>query len=223
MMKTIYCFIFCWFALLLTACNTVKSDNKVGDSTLTAQNEVKIDTSKSFKIGNYWATPKEFFDFNTLESYTGDTLKLVTCDKSTCYPFGKIENKQQFKTSLLSNFSVVSKVDTMDTGAEEFQTLKFKSSKLLYYFDNDPEASTHSYILKGEIYDPEVRFDKNIRIGMNQVAFYNTFFDYFPKQLSYKVVMLIFCVDDIKHIYSFKNNRLQSVAFVNNTYWKVDY
>jgi hypothetical protein len=186
---------------------------------------VPIDTTNSFKIGSYWATPKKSFDFNSLGKYSGDTIEFVTCADYVYSPFGKIEDKKDFKSSLLKNFNVVSRTDSMDVGPEEFQILKLKSSKLIFFFDKDPEASAHSNILKGEIYNSEVKFAKGIKVEMTLERFYKTFFKYFPDELKtrYKVIVLLSCVEDIKHIYTFKDGVLESVVFQTDTYWKVNY
>jgi hypothetical protein len=204
--------------LLFSACNQPASRQNNKKS-------IHIDTSKSFRIDTYWATPKKSFDFNSLEKSSDDTLALVTCAEYVYSPFGVINNKHALKNSLLKNLAIVSRTDTMDVGPEEFQILKLKSSKLIFFFDNDTEASKHSSISKGEINDSEVKFDKGIRVGMKIGKFYETFFDYFPEELKtkYQVIVLISCVDDIKHIYTFKNGILNSVIFQNDTYWKVNY
>ncbi|UEG53441.1 hypothetical protein LLH06_00420 [Mucilaginibacter daejeonensis] len=125
--------------------------------------------------------------------------------------------------SLLSNFLLTSRTEVMDSEPIQFYMLHLKSSKLIIWFDSDPEASKHSYILKGEVYDHEVTFDKGIRIGMSQSAFYKKFFDYFPVQVHYSVVVLVSCIDDIKQVYTFKDDKLYSVVFTTDSYWKVDY
>lgn len=50
---------------------------------------------------------------------------------------------------------------------------------------------------------------------MSMDDFYKTFFDFFPAELQkrYKSIIVEFCVDDVRHIYYFKNKKLYSVKF----------
>jgi len=183
------------------------------------------DTSKSFKVDNYWVTPYKSFEFNSLLSFSNDTLDIVTCAEYVYSPFGLIANKSDINKSLLKNFKVINRVDKMDIGKVEFQLLTLNSSRLILYFDNDPNASKHSYIIKGEIKDPEVNFADSIKVGISIDNFYKAFFDNYPKELltRFKVIVFESCVQDIKHVYTFENNKLTSVVFVTDTYWNVKY
>ena len=216
-MKLFYFTVGLLLSILLLTCNHHK--------TSLSKSQPKIDTSKSFKINDAWVTPKLWLKYDTLGKSTSDTLDLVICGKYVYSPFGEIKNKLGFKSSLLNNFNVTNKTETMDSGPYEFQILKYKSSKLIYFFDNDPEASVHSNILKGEIYDEDVHFSKGIHVGMSTKDFYNTLFSYCPDDLlnRLRVVVLESCVQDIKQVYTFKSGVLESVKFVNDTYWIVNY
>lgn len=203
--------------LILTACSN-RTDNNP-----TAANSV--DTTKSFKVDNYWVTPKPAFDFNSLGKSSGDTLVLITCAEYVYSPFGDLKDKSDLNSSLLKNFSITDRVDSMDIGPIEFQILKHNSSRLIFFFDHDPEATKHSFIFKGEIKDSDVNFLDNIKIGMNRDDFYKTFFDNFPTatQDKFKVVVFESCIQDIKHFYNFDNNKLSSVKFITDSYWTVNY
>ena len=113
----------------------------------------------------------------------------------------------------------------MDVGKFEFNILKLKASKLIFFFDNDPEASKHSDLFKGEIYDNEVKFVNGVNIGMSKEEFCNIFFDKFSKDLrsKYNIFVLESCVEDIKHYYTFVDNKLKSITFGSRSYWKVEY
>lgn len=189
------------------------------DHSLTQETATYIpsDTSTSFKINNYWVTPKISFDFNSLGISSGDTLNLVTCSEYVYAPFGLLTDKGQFKNSLLKDFT--SNDTLLGLQGEwqiEAQTLKLNSNKLLLFFDNDSESSKHSYILDGEIVDDKVQFSDKIKVGMSIEDFYKTFFDYFPTVLhrKYKIVELESCVTDVIHIYAFNNGQLSSVKFI---------
>ncbi|WP_207425725.1 hypothetical protein [Pedobacter sp. SYSU D00535] len=90
-------------------------------------------------------------------------------------------------------------------------------NKLNIFLDNDPEASTHGYLRGGQIVDTKVAFAKDIRIGMSAQDFYQSFFDYFPKELSskYKVVWFESCALDVSHLYIFNKGLLSSVKFIS--------
>jgi hypothetical protein len=184
-----------------------------------------IDTLKSIKIDKQWVTPKKTLELNSELNSSGDTLCIVTCTEYVFSPFGLLKDKSDIKTSLLNNFTMTDRIDTMDIGPFEFQILKHNSSRLILFFDNDPEASKHSYIFKGEINDSDVNFLDNVKIGMSKTEFYNTFFYNFPAELQnkYKTVVFISGIEDIKHFYSFNQSKLISVNFITNSYWKVNY
>lgn len=204
---------------LLTACDNSKRPTKLENS------PQQIDTTKAIKIDNYWVTPKPSFEFNSLQNSSGDTLSIVTCSEYVYSPFGIIKDKSEFKSSLLKNFSVTNRTDSMDAGKYEFNILKLNRNKLIFFFDNDPEASKHSDLFKGEIYDSEVQLINGVKIGMSKEEFYNVFFDNFSNDLmkKYKCFVLESCVQDIKHKYSFKDNKLQSINFITDSYWTVNY
>lgn len=183
------------------------------------------DTTGTFAIGGFRAALKKSFDFNTLEKAGQDTLNIVICGEYAYSPFGIIKDKSAFSSSLLKNFTVTSRTDSMDIGPTEFQILKHGSSKLIFFFDKDPEGLKHSDILKGEIYDSDVTFLNGVKIGMSPDDFYKTFFERFPAELKdkYHVILITSCVDDIVHTYTFKDSKLNSVILKTDTYWKVDY
>lgn len=203
----------------LTSCDNSKHRAKSENSAL------QIDTTKAIKIANFWVIPKSSFEINSLNNSSGDTLSIITCSEYVYSPFGSIKNKSEFKSSLLKNFSVRNRIDSMDVGKFEFNILKIKTSKLIFFFDNDPEASKHSDIFKGEIYDSEVQFENGVKIGMSKEEFYKVFFDSFSNDFleKYKYFVLESCVQDIKHTYSVKNNKLQSINFITDSYWIVNY
>lgn len=187
---------------------------------------VPTDTTKSFRIGDFWLTPKPSFDFNSLGKAKGDTLDLVTCSDYVYFPFGKINNKNELKGSLLKDFNTIDRTDSLDDGIFEFQILQINSSKLILFFDNDPESTISSYIIKGEINEKNIRFVNNVTIGMSQNDFINEFFDLFPNGLidMYNVIVLESCVSGLKHIYTFKDHRLNSIRFeCVECSWNLDY
>lgn len=195
--------------------------------TTTAQNGsayLPTDTSTSFKIGNYWVTPKTSFDFNSLGNSSGDTLHLVTCSNYVYFPFGKLTDKSSIATSLLKDFTITSfKRDTFTNTDmippffewSESVDIRLADNKLNLFLDNDPEATMHGYIQGGQIVDGKVVFSNNIKVGMRMKDFYAKFFDYFPIELveKYKVVKLESCVMDVTHIYTFINGQLSAVNF----------
>ncbi len=185
-----------------------------------------VDTTKSFKIDNYWLTPKETFDFSSTGTSSNDTLHLITCCNYVYFPFGKLTDKSSISTSLLSDFKITSsKRDTFTNTIitppffQWYETinLELADNKLILFLDNDPEASTHGNIRGGQIVDSKVSFSDNIKVGMSIEDFYKKFFDYFPTELNkkYNVVVIESCVMDITHIYTFKNGLLCSVKFIS--------
>jgi hypothetical protein len=195
------------------------------NTTTTVDFDHPIDTTKAIKIENYWATPKQSFDFATMQDSRGDTLTFVTCAEYVYSPFGQVTNKSDIKTGLLKNFSVKERVDSMDVGSIELQILKHNSSRLIFFFDNDREASKHSFIFQGDINDNDVTLLDGIKIGMSKEKFVATFFDTFPDDLiaKYNIIAFESCTDDIRHIYTFKDDKLKSINFKTHRYWTVNY
>jgi len=205
-------------SLSVTACSTRTHNKPTTDN--------YIDTTNSFKVDNYWLTPKKSFDLNSLRKSSDDTLHLVTCCNYVYFPFGKLTDKSSITTSLLKNFTITSfKRDTFTNTNitptffewSESVDLGLADNKLKIFLDNDPEASKHSYIRGGQINDSKVTFSDNIKIGMSMEDFYKKFFDYFPTELNktYNVVEFESCVADITHIYTFEKGQLNSVKFIS--------
>ncbi|SDE20438.1 hypothetical protein SAMN05216464_104334 [Mucilaginibacter pineti] len=228
-MKYRYFLILFTFFTILGACNQPISQTSKASAkkviNAAPEKKIPIDTSKAFKFNDNWVVPKSSLDFNSLGDSQGDTLKLAVCGDFVYSPFGTIKDSSAFSSSLLKNFSIVTRTEKMDNGTFNFQILNHGSSKLIFFFDTDPEASRHSDIFKGEIYDEDVQFVNGIRIGMSFPNFYKTLFDSFPDDLTnnYTVVQIISCVDDIIQTYDFDAGKLKSVKFITDSYWKVDY
>ena len=86
------------FIALLTSCRNSNHPN------MTENILTQIDTSKSIKIGNFWATPKPKFEISSLYKSSGDTLSLITCEEYVYSPFGQINNTLSDSTTMkLSN------------------------------------------------------------------------------------------------------------------------
>ena len=219
-----YEFLMVTFILLsvFTACNNSKRKEKTPKESIEITQP--IDTTKSFRIDGLWTTPKSNFEFSSWKENL-DTLFLVTCSDFVYSPFGEMKEKTDLLKSNLKNFKIKDRIEKQENGEFEFQELTLKSSRLILFFDNDPEASRHSYIFKGEIFDKDVKFNQDIKIGMNKDNFIMTFFDRFPTKIStkYQCIVLESCVQDIKHIYSFRNNELESIKFSTDSYWTVNY
>jgi hypothetical protein len=149
---------------------------------------------------------KESFQFHSIGKLSKDSLVIVTCADYVYFPFGKIDKSSELISSVLKNFNVFSHLEKQDNGEFLFHSMTHKSSHLLLWFDDDPEASIHSYILKGEILDNSVSFVNSIKIGMDSQSFFSEFFDRYPNEWKKcKTIIFEACVDDIKHIYSFTN------------------
>jgi hypothetical protein len=199
--------------------------NMENNTTTTINFDQQTDTTRAIKIESNWVTPKQSFDFAAMLDSTVDTLIFVSCAEYIYSPFGQITNKSEIKTGLLKNFSVTDRVDSMDVGAIEFQILKHNSSQLIFFFDNDPETSKHSFIFQGDINDKDVTLVNGIKIGMSKARFVSTFFDTFPNELitRHDVIAFESCVDDIRHTYTFKDDKLISINFKKHSYWTVKY
>ena len=154
-----------------------------------------------------------------------DTIIFSPCLEYVFSPFGIIKTESNIKSSRLKKLSVLDRIDTMENGIFKFQILKYKNSKLILFFDNDPDGSRGSYIFKGTILDKEIELDFGIKIGMDKEKFINIFFDYFSPELLSKYNKIVFesCVYGLKHIYIFENNKLKFIEFKSHSFWIVDY
>ena len=204
--------------LIMTGCFNTIQNKRITENL--------ADTTKSFKVDNYWLTPKKSFDFNSVGKTSGDTLHFSTCCKYVYFPFGELTDKSSIKTSLLKDFTITSfKRDTFTNANmippffewSESVELSLADNKLYLIFDNDPEATMHGYIQGGQIVDSKVIFSENIRVGMSIENFYKKFFDHFPIELykKFKVVEFESCVADVTHIYTFEKGLLSSVKFIS--------
>ncbi len=169
--------------------------------------------------------PKESFEMNSIEVSSNDSLVICSCGDFVYYPFGRMDKALQLSSSVLNIFVIHPHLEEMDNGKFLFYTLKYKSSRLLLFFDNDTEACTSSYVLKGDIVDSSVVFSNNVRIGMSKAAFLLEFFKFFPKEKmnKYKTIIFETCVAGTRQIYSFKNNRLSRISIINLSHWRLHY
>ncbi len=202
--------------------------NTIKESVMPPRKEaaVSIDTAASFRIGLYWITPDSLFDFNTVIKTGKDTLHLVACQRYIIEPFGPTANKAQLQASLLKGFSAKTKYVKQENGTFPLVTLRKGNNRLILYFSTDPEELIQSNILKGEINDSSVVFINGVRVGMQARDFYKQFFKSFPLALQrqYKTVIFDYCVDDIRHIYDFKDGKIAAVKFSHpEGVWKLDY
>jgi hypothetical protein len=208
---------------LFIVCSTLSCFDQTSIKNESQKSILKIDTTKALKIDGYWAVPKPSFDFNNLIKNTKDTLRLVTCSEFVYSPFGKLESRNAIQKSLLSRFSVKDSIVKSRYDASAYHFLKYKTSKLILYFDND--GPTHSYIFKGLINNDGVDFENGIKIGMDKEGFLNHFFDSFPEEIisKYDFIKLESCIQDITHTYTFKENKLVSVSFITDSYLNINY
>jgi hypothetical protein len=153
------------------------------------------DSTTSFKIDNYWVTPKKSFEFNSIGQSSRDTLQLLTCSDYIYFPFGKLTDRSSLATSLLKDFTITNFVRDTFTNTNisppffewsESIDLELFNNRLNLLLDNDPEASTHGYIRGGQIVDNKVIFSNRIKVGISIEDFYKIFFDYFPIELDKK-------------------------------------
>lgn len=205
--------------LLFNACDSSQN------TTENVNSNPQIDTTNAVKIGDYWAIPKQSFNFNSLEESGSDTLKLVTCADFVYSPFGEINKKSDLNNGLLKNFKAIDRIDTIYDDTLYYQVLTLNNNRLILFVDSENIGTRHSYILKGEVLDKEANFVEGIRIGMSKEDFIQTFFEEFQSNAlkQYDVYVLISCVQGIDHTYTFVNGKLKSVNFRSDSYLPVKY
>jgi len=194
--------LFCSCVIFISAClgSPEKRQSKVN----------LVDSCKFIKIDHFCVEPKLNLEFNTLIKSYEDTLSMAICGDYVYYPFGQLTASPELATSRLKNFKVI------NSGRNgELLGIKHNSSMLQLCFTNNSESVTSSYIIGGEIKDSDVEFINGMKIGMKVSDFYNKLFLDFPSQLynNFTVIVLESCVNGIRHIYNFHENKLFSVKF----------
>ncbi len=171
--------------------------------------------SNIFKIGAYGVSLKPAYEFSALKKWSDDTLRIEICSDNLFSPFGIFGDTSQFKKSELSGYAMKNRIGTGDEVNVVQAQLTSDTSNLTFYFFHSTEATPHSYIIKGKVYDPNVHLFKNLQIGVSTELFYKTFFNSFPKQLEDKFGFVIFetCVFGIQEIFKFENGTLVCVRF----------
>lgn len=210
------------FLLFVQACNHKPSPNSLGN--------VSSDSTAHIQIKDKWFIPKESFDFNSIGSAQHDTLEIFTCSDFVYSPFGHLKDTSNLDGSLLKDFTITAfKLDTFtnlndpedrkDDLLQWYQTLDIEqgNNKLNLFFDNDPEASRHSYLRGGKLIESNVALLYNIKVGMKEADFFNQFFESYTPDLVDKVdiVEFVSCVTDIRHIYTFRGKVLISIQFIS--------
>jgi hypothetical protein len=167
--------------------------------------------------------PKFSTEFGALLKHGHDTLGISVNSTYVYFPFGLIKSKSKPDLGILRNFLITNKIIKTDIGNIDIQILKHASSKLIFYF-NTVDGAKYCDLVKGEVYDTDVKFINGIKIGMSTGDFYNSFFTDFPPELENKYhVFVLESVDGVKHIYSFGNSKLKSVKFLSNRAFEADY
>jgi len=157
--------------------------------------------------------PKKDFEYNSLLKYQKDTLEIVSCAKYVLFPFGEIDNISQLKTSLLKDFKATGK-KTNDS-ISYYYCLETGPNKLTLLFDTDLDASSHSNITAGLIHSKGIKTINNIQVGMSTESFFRLIFTSFPNEIikKYSIVILDYCVNGIRHFYSFRDNKLEQIEY----------
>ncbi len=159
--------------------------------------------------------PKESFDMLQIEKDSVSLLHVITCGDYVYYPFGFNEKHAAPVLQALKQFSdSIVNYPYADT-VLEFHSLRYRSSRLLLFFDDNPEAQVSSYILKGEVLDESLPFTNNVHIGMTIESFLSQFFARFPARWPTNLDTIVFesCVVGIRHIYTFSRHRLVQIEF----------
>lgn len=205
----IYVLFFCFFSTLISYCQNQKVGKK----------------EYSYHIDSSIVTPRDSNIFSSEGIISNDSLLLVSCEDEIRNPFGNIYNDSDIKNSLLKDFTIAKHIIDTSSGIES-HTLKLikNSTNLILYFDNDLEAASRSYILKGEIIEDNIALVSGIRIGISEKEFIERYFSKFPEKLQNKihVIVIAFCVDDIIHYYQFINNKLISIKFVSDSSFDIE-
>ncbi len=159
--------------------------------------------------------PRDSFEFNSRIQTQSDSLWLVTCADYVYFPFGKLNSNLDLPSSPLKAFAVTASLDTMVNGIFQLHRLRLGSSHMVLWFDDDSEATIHSYILKGQIQDKAIRFINGVHVGIGLHAFLSKFLISFPNETLNKcsTVILESCIEGIRHVYSFRHGKLISVRF----------
>jgi hypothetical protein len=209
--------------ILVACCVIISSCNSLKNTTKRSTNAKYDNSSKSFKVNGLLVSAKHSTQFDTLIKSASDTLSIAVNSTYAYFPFGPIKAKRKPDLGLLQSFSVTNEIIKTDIGDENLLILKHRSSKVIYSYNSTYKGS-NSDLYKGEIYDADVQFVNGIKIGMSIDDFYKIFFDQFPKDIKDRYAyFMLETTYGLKHIYAFENNKLKSVKFTSETYWKLAY
>jgi len=213
-----------YFLNILFACSVIFfSCNSLKKTTKRNTNAKYDHSSKSFKINGLLVSAKNSTQFDTVIKSASDTLSIAVNSTYAYFPFGPIKANPKPDLGLLHTFSITNEILRTDIGDEDLLILNHGSSKVIYAYNSTYEGSDAD-LYKGEIYDADVHFINGIKIGMNIDDFYKVFFDHFPKDLKDRYAyFMLETTYGLTHIYAFENNKLKSVKFTSETYWKLAY
>ncbi len=180
-----------------------------------AQPAEKTFPVKQFKLGESWVSLKNTFDFSTLKKANQDTLWLEICSDNIFSPFGIFGDTIQLPKSQLKTYKMRTRAGVGDEVNVVQANLWKDTNNITLYFFHSSEYAPHSYIIHGNIFDPQLKLYKTIQIGVSKTDFYKTFFNSFPKELEPRFRYIVFetCIYGIQQIYRFENNALLSVRF----------
>jgi len=180
-----------------------------------AQVNDKLPAANVFKIGNYTVTMKNSFEFYSVDKQSNDTLLIEICSNNMFAPFGVFKDTNAIKQSQLKNYRMRNRIGTGEDAHLVQTTLTSDTNNLEYYFFSNAETAAHSYIIRGNIFDPKLKIFNTIQLGVDKKTFYDTFFISYPQALesNFNYVILQTCVFGIQHIYRFEKNKLYSVRF----------
>jgi hypothetical protein len=161
--------------------------------------------------------PKESFQMHSIEKNSNDSLVIISCGEFVYHPFGIMTKATQLSSSVLKIFKVHSHYEKRDNWKFLLYKLKYKSSQLFLLFDDNPEASISSYVMKGNIVDSSVIFSNNVRIGMSKAAFLSEFFQSYSDEFTkFNTIIFETCVYGTRQTFSFVNDRLSKVSIVGH-------
>jgi hypothetical protein len=174
----------------------------------------------SFRVGEHLFTTKSLLGCNSLLPTGSDTLHLVICGDYGYYPFGTIRDTSEIKQSLLKDFTLKdSLLGTPGQWQLAVQFLTRGSDTVVLFPDLYDEGPVRSYIAYAGINTGKRELANDVKIGMSTIAFYKTFFDRYHKKSIKRIRVIVFetCVTGISHIYTFRNNKLLRVRFIQSS------
>ena len=138
-----------------------------------------------------------------------DTLLLYSTKDFVYYPYGKY---RKFKDFQLSHLTIKDSNYKIDTIGSNFIIINLENQNNIIQFTEYSETDKLE-LVSAIINDNDLKFNNDIKVGMNKNEFLSLFFTQVPKELEkISVIELASGLLGIWHYYNFSENKLRNIT-----------